>query len=114
LYRNPYKRYEQVYASIFKLRQDIDSSEKVPSFHEIIIKHVIILEKQADNPHSSLRVSYRSLNSAIILLLLLLNWSEEEIVNEKNIKKEIVRFQRKKKILRNKGNFSSSSFYLSK
>lgn len=110
------QRYERSYAAIRRIRQDIDTSEKIPSFHEIIIKHVIILENQADNPHSILKVSYRALNSAIILLLLLLNWpeSEEEIVNEKNIKKEIMRFQRKKKILRSKGSFSSSSFYLSK
>ena len=108
------QRYDQSYVAISSIRMDIDPIQKIPSFYEIIIRHVITLESQADSPQSNTKMSYRALNSAIILLLLLLNWSDEEKVNEENIKKEIIRFRRKKKILRNKGSFSSSSFYFGK
>ena len=102
------QRYKQVYSSISTLRKDICLEDKVPSFHEIIFRNVVALEEQSNDPRMDLKISYRCVNSAIILLLLLRVWSDEESINKETINYEIARFLKKKKILKTKASFSSS------
>jgi len=106
------QRYNQVYLAFSSVRKDIHSEDKTPSFHKIVFRHVITLEGHSNDPKVDLTTSYRCLNSAILLLLLLRMWWDEESINKENINHEIGRFLKKKKMLKTRGSFSSSSSFL--
>jgi len=105
------QRYSQIYSAISTMRKDIRPENKVPSFHKIVFKRVVSLEKQLDDPRVDLKTSHCCVNSAIMLLVLLKVWSDEESINKEKINYEIARFLKKKKILKSKGNFSFSSTF---
>lgn len=104
-------RYEQLRLSAFQLKTNVISEDKSPSLANIIYKNVIELERKSDDPRTDILLSSNCIQSAIVLLSFLHKQQFVE-VNRENINKEISRFMRKKRLIKKRGNLSSSSLIL--
>lgn len=104
-------RYEQLRIATLQLKDHINPEDTAPCLSTLILQHVVLSETQANDPRTDAKTAYKYINSSIILLILLQNQNYFPI-NEENVDREISRLLRKKKFLKKKGSFSSSSFSL--
>lgn len=102
-------RYEQVRLALLQVKDFVDKKIETPHLPTLLIQYILKAEREADLSHSNLKEVYKNVNTALTLLTFLKKQTYFEI-KTLNIDREINRLLRKKRYLRKRGDFSSSSF----
>lgn len=104
-------RYEQLRLAVSQIETHVNPKDKAPSLVNIISQSVFELESKIDNNKKNIKMAYKY-TQTIIILLVFMQRQPYFSVNQTNISKEISRFLKKKRFLKTKGNFSSTSIIL--